>query len=1244
MSRSARTGSRILRPRAMAIVASLTLMLSALAIFTSSAAAAPAPWWHVDAIAFPTNLPPEGEGSPADVGELEVIATNLGDAPVKAGETSTVSDTLPPQLKITAIKGETTRKYAPALGEKVEEREMLGDCVKPKGLTEVERKKEEEEKLAKLNEKVAKAEPISCTYSHDSIAPYEGLIVKITVQVLEPKGTVTSLANSASVTGAGATMSDARPFTVNGAPTQFGVHRFELAPEEEGGAPASSAGSHPFQLTSNLDFNLTRELWPNGHGFLPSSPALARDLAFHLPPGVLGNPAATPKCSEAAFSAIRQFTNLCPANTVIGAAVVHVNEPKNLNDLTLSVPVFNLVPARGEPARFGFFAAHTVVFIETSVRSSEEYAATATVRDATETAEVLSTIVTLWGSPGNEVHQDARGWQCIEGEEHVRKHEVDGANCETFAQRKEFQPTTPFLIMPTNCTGAPLSTTLEGESWPTKAAPNGIQIAPMTSEKPLVQELTGCGALPFAPALGVEPDVHEASTPSGLTTNVAVPQTGTVTEGGLATSAVRSTTVTLPEGVLLNPGAASGLGVCSGGQIGVQGPTFEPEPVITENKGFNEGTPTCPDAAKVGTVQIKTPVLEHEIGTVPGCEPTVCGEGSVYLGEQDTNPFEPPLVLYIVVNDKADGLLVKLAGSVEPNQNPEAGPIGQLKSTFKETPKLPFESLKLHFFGEGRASTSNPAFCGTYRTKATFTPWSGAAAVPFETYEAGSGHPGFEDFSITSGPGGSPCVPQGQPLPFAPSLEAGPTKGPSGNAEQLNAGHYTEFSTTIKVPDGSRPLKGLSLTLPPGAAAKIASVEPCPDANAKADNCPASSEVGETTAVAGLGNQPVTLKGKLYLTAGYNGAPFGLLAVTHAVVGPFNLGYIPVRSTLTVNETTAQATINTTDPIPEFIKGAPAQLKELNVVVNRKEFTFNPTNCSPLPITGTFSAYPEGTAPANAMMQVTNCPSLSFNPGFEAEAEGHGSKLSGIGFKVITTSQGIGVANIKRVHVALPIQLPSRLPTLQKACLLKVFEANPAGCPEGANIGFAHIETPVLKNPLAGPAYLVSHGNEAFPDVEFVLQGEGIKLLLDGKTDIKSPSGGTCGGPIPCITYSTFESTPDAPFTRFETTFPAGPHSIVTANVPESKHFELCGESLVMPTEITSQSGVLIKQTTHVKLTGCAASKPKPVESKLAKALKSCRKKYKHNKRKRSSCERAAKRKYGKKASHKAAHRAVRHR
>jgi hypothetical protein len=179
-------------------------------------------------------------------------------------------------------------------------------------------------------------------------------------------------------------------------------------------------------------------------------------------------------------------------------------------------------------------------------------------------------------------------------------------------------------------------------------------------------------------------------------------------------------------------------------------------------------------------------------------------------------------------------------------------------------------------------------------------------------------------------------------------------------------------------------------------------------------------------------------------------------------------------------------------------------------------------------------------------------------------------------------------------------------------------------------IGYATIHTPVLSNPLSGPAYLVSHGGAAFPDVEFVLQGEGITLVLDGKTDIKHG-----------ITYSRFESTPDAPFTVFETVLPAGPHGVLTPNVAEREDFSLCKASLQMPTEITGQNGAVINETTDIATSGCGGVLPaKTVKltraQLLAKALRACKKD--KRKSKRVACEKQARKRYGaRKPAHKAA-------
>ena len=141
------------------------------------------------------------------------------------------------------------------------------------------------------------------------------------------------------------------------------------------------------------------------------------------------------------------------------------------------------------------------------------------------------------------------------------------------------------------------------------------------------------------------------------------------------------------------------------------------------------------------------------------------------------------------------------------------------------------------------------------------------------------------------------------------------------------------------------------------------------------------------------------------------------------------------------------------------------------------------------------------------------------------------------------------------------------------------------------------------------------------PDVEFVLQGEGITLVLDGKTQIKNQ-----------VTYSKFDSAPDAPFTVFETVLPAGPHSALTTNLPEKAKFNLCSSSLSMPTGIVGQNGAVINQNTKIAIQGCKkVGDVKPSLSRaqvLKRALTACRKQHKHSKAKRAACERQARKRY----------------
>ncbi len=287
----------------------------------------------------------------------------------------------------------------------------------------------------------------------------------------------------------------------------------------------------------------------------------------------------------------------------------------------------------------------------------------------------------------------------------------------------------------------------------------------------------------------------------------------------------------------------------------------------------------------------------------------------------------------------------------------------------------------------------------------------------------------------------------------------------------------------------------------------------------------------------------------------------------------------------------------------------------------------NPTSCAQQHITATITAAQGASAPVSSPFEVGGCQSLPFTPKLTASTEGQASKANGASLDVKITSAGVGQANIAKVDLQLPIALSTRLTTLQKACREEVFNANPATCDEGSVIGKATIHTPLLDSPLSGPAYLVSHGGAEFPDVEFVLQGEGVTLVLDGKTDIKNG-----------ITYSRFETAPDAPFTSFETELPTGPHSILGAYVPAKEEYSLCKASLAMPTTITAQNGAVISQSTNIAVTGCGGVLGVKVvklsnAQLLAKALKACKKKYgKKHKNKRLACEKQARHKYAPKA------------
>jgi hypothetical protein len=1031
------------------------------------------------------------------------------------------------------------------------------------------------------------SQTVTCTLPNGfMVVPYNDLQLQLQLRV--KAGPVIEQAR-AEVSGGGAgPVATVQSLPVGSASPSFAVEHFEVVPETGTGSVDAQAGSHPFELTTSLSLD------QSANPIAP--PALPRKLSFQLPPGIVGDVLSVPQCSELDFREITSLENHCPPDTIVGAGFVNFDEPK-LGEQTWPVPIFNLVPAPGEPARFGFTAGKSPVTIDTAVRTGSDYGVTATVNNVSEAVNFLSEVVSFWGVPDDPAHDETRGYACptFSSVEFNALHEL----CPPAPQT-----TAPFLTNPTSCSTG-FTTTVEGESWPFRASPEAepksIDLAKENTSysledafgRPLL--ITGCDQLPFSPSADAAPDVPSASTATGLKVDIKVPQEASEDADGLASSAVKDITVALPEGVEVNPAGGNGLEACSEGQIGYLPPPVSEAPehlrfTPTLPEPLEPGTSLgalgfCPNAAKVGTVEIHTPVLKSPL------------KGAVYIASQNENPFGSLLASYIVAEDHESGVLVKLPGEVrlckssgEAIDGMICAAAGQVITTFLNSPQVPFEDASLHFFDE-RAPLSTPAFCGSYTTNASFVPWSAEAWD-----EAAQTKSASSSFDIGSGPNGSPCP--GSKLPFSASFTGGTTNN--------NAGAFSPLSTTIGREDGQQSLQSVQLHMPAGLEGLISNVKLCSEAQANEGTCGPESQIGEATVSAGVGGDPVVVPGgKVYITGEYEGAPYGLSITAPVKAGPFDLehdtspqdpGQDPacdcyvVRAKIEVNPLTAELTVatNTTGPhaIPQMIDGVPVQIKQVNVTVNREHFVFNPTSCNQLHMTGTIAGGEEASQAFSVPFQATNCALLGFKPSFHVSVTSKISKQDGVGFNT-TLSYPAGslgkMANIAQVKVELPTQLTSRLSTLQRACLVKVFEANPANCPPESIVGHAKVVTPVLPVPLEGPAYFVSHAAEEYPNLTIVLKGYGVTVELVGSTHIAKKTN---------ITTTTFKATPDVPFNTFELTLPAGEFSALTG------FGNLCRSKLAMPTEFAAQNGALIDEPTPIEVTGCP-TKPEVVSHKL---------------------------------------------
>ena len=852
------------------------------------------------------------------------------------------------------------------------------------------------------------------------------------------------------------------------AQADFGLAEFDARLLTEGGAPATEAGSHPVSL--ELDVGLAH------------SGALAegdlRDLSIELPSGLLEDPTAVPTCSQADFRAPRSSPwedslsgESCPDNTQVGTVTLTSSYG---GGETRTFGLFNLSPPPGAPSELAVNAYGVPLVFVPAIRQAEgDYGLTLQAKNVSQLFSVTSLQISVWGTPWSLLHDDQRG-NCLNEAEPG----FGWAKCSTGRPAK--MPPRAYLTLPTFC-GNPLAFSAHAASWQGGEADATAQLPP----------LEGCESLEFEPQARAALINPRTSSPSGYRFEIAVDTAGVTTPGLRAPASVRKAVVQLPEGVTINPSVGSGLGVCMPAQYAAETPTSPP----------GAG---CPNESKIGDFTVRSPIVA---GTL---------DGSIFLAAPYENPSGGLLAVYLVAKNAQRGYLVKVAGSLSADPT-----TGRLTASFDGLPQLPYSELAISFREGQRSPLATPPACGRYSTETSLTPWSDPNRVRSSSLP----------LNVAAGIGGGPC-PQ-PPPPFQP--------GVGGGSLSSQAGAYSPFYLHLTRNDGEAEITSYSATFPPGLLGKLAGVPLCSDAAIAAaagrggieerenPSCPAASRIGRTYSGYGVGTVPSYAPGNLYLAGPYHGAQVSVVAIDSAIVGPFDLGTIVIRSAIRIDAATAQARIDSggSDPIPHIIKGIPVHLRDVRIYIDRPEFTVNPTSCDPEAIASTLTGSAaalglgsgETVATGSARYQAFDCAALGFRPRTSLRMRGPFHRAKRPSLRVVVRPHH-GDANIGAAAVTLPPSIFLNQANISGTCTRPQLAAD--RCPDNSAYGEGVAYTPLLDQPLRGKAYLVSSDN-LLPDLVFALRGQGFAVNLAGRID--SAKGGRLRATYPIV--------PDAPVSEF---------------------------------------------------------------------------------------------------------------
>ena len=879
------------------------------------------------------------------------------------------------------------------------------------------------------------------------------------------------------------------------APLPFGF----LAPgliapmTEEDGSAAFLAASHPYQQTIAFGFptEYPEDLLTNaGH---------PHEVDLDLPSGLIGDPAATPVlCSEAQLE-----TGTCPLAAQVGVfEVTTIEGAAGIIGLNRD-PLYNMAPQQGSPAELGVNIAGLGLFAHlfASVRTDGDYGIKVTTPDvlALGTTPIFEVQTQVWGDPSDPRHGLAG--QCPGPE--------PGKTVPCPLPEQQL----PFWTLPGHCTGQSDVTSIRADTW---EQPGDFKEATYESGdlNGTSVSLTDCASLDFHPMIRSKPTTNLSDSPSGLDFDLNQPQD--LTKNGRASAALRDAVVTLPAGMVVNPSQANGLEACGVTQIGLS-TAIGATPIH-----FTDRPASCPEASKLGTVEVTSPLLArrnelHQLELDPETglplpEPL---HGSVFLAEPFQNPFDSLLAVYLSVEDPKTGIYAKLAGRIEPDPQ-----TGQLVATFKENPELPLQDVRLSLFKGARASLITPLTCGTHSTTTDLTPWSapeGAEATPADS------------FQTTATPAGGACPAAETELPNAPGFAAGTlTRG---------AGSYSPFVLKLSREDGTQRLTGFDTLLPPGLTAKLAGIPACSDAaiaqaisrskpeegilEKTSPSCPSSSALGTVNVAAGAGPTPFHTTGTAYLAGPYKGAPS-----EHGRDHPGDRRPLRPRHRRRPRRPLPRPKYRPDPrrlrPLPDHPPRHPARpARGRRASSTGPTFTLNPTSCDPMAITGSAISIFGQSSPLSTPFQVGGCGSLPFKPKLSLQLKGK-TKRTSHPTLIANLSAKPGEANIAKAQVKLPQAAFLDNAHIGTICTRVQFAAK--SCPPGSVYGTVSATTPLLDYPLTGNVYLRSSTHQ-LPDLVADLNGpssQPIEIALAGTTDS-----------VKGALRNTFEAVPDAPVSKF---------------------------------------------------------------------------------------------------------------